>query len=386
MYDSKKTKAYSLKAMLVAFLQHIVNTNQVQQSSGLQQELSGYIKDIGFKTDSLRSLWARLDGQDDPDTLGAAAARYVERRRQREIAETRAGSTFTLGKPNRTMPVIQLTRERQFEKVFKITTSSDIFKGSEEMLDGDNIVELRKALRENYKLEVFKRGDFNDLFSTFAIVAYKHAQINGQRVSIGTQTSSNEDMIEAGKQLRSVVAAQVTHFCRTDRRDKEYSAYFGELIESYVKRIKDGSYRGDLFCLFLLSNHFKRSVRVWLPGIGSIFVRSGLSAGSACAYQMMLMAEPADELGAASYNPQWLPIMVKRPGGVRINIDATSPFEIPMTDYDTDSRFTEDEKPMSRINLPVGRAARVRQKREAGPALSTSAYHRKRPRQEDDES
>ena len=383
MYDSKKTKAYSLKAMLVAFLQHIVNTNQVQQSSGLQQELSGYIKDICFKTNSLRSLWARLDGQDDPDMLGAAAARYVERRRQRELAETRAKSIFTLGKPNRTMPVVELTLEhQQLEEVFKIKTSSDIFKGSKEMLDGDEFIELRTALRENYMLEVFKRGDFNDVFSVFAIEAYKHAKIKGRCVSIGTQTSSNEDMIEAGKQLRSVVAAQVTYFCRTNDRYKEFSAYLGEPIESYVERILDGSYRGDLFCLFILTSHFKRSVRVWLPGIGSVIVRSGRSCRSACAYQMLLMAGPADRQDAASYDPQWFPIMKKRPGGVHINIDATSFFELPMTDDDTDSRLTEDVE----IRLPVGRAARVRQRMEAGPALSTSAYHGKRPRQDNDES
>jgi hypothetical protein len=407
IYDSKKTKAYSLKAMLVAFLQHIVNTNQVQQSSGLQQELSGYIKDIGFKTNSLRSLWARLDGQDDPDTLGAAAARYVERRRQRELAETRARSIFTLGKMNRPMPVVELTLEhQQVEEVFMFkseTSSSDIFKGSEKMLDGDNLVKLRETLRENYMLNMFnvQSGDFNDVFSAFAVAAWQRATINGRRVSIGTQNSSNEDMIEAGKQLRSVVASQITHLCRTDERDKEYSAYLGEPIESYVGRILDGSYRGDLFCLFILTEHFKRSARVWLPGIGSIIVRAGQNR-SVCAYQMLLMAGPTDKLDAASYHPQWFPVMKKRSGGhttpaavaaaaaatttrPRVsfsNIEATSTFEIPMTDDDTASRLTEDEGPMSALGMAGGRAARLRQGKEAGPALSTSAHFGKRRRQD----
>ena len=40
--------------------------DKMQKSSVLQNQLCTLIKDIGYKTDALRSLWARLDGQDDP--------------------------------------------------------------------------------------------------------------------------------------------------------------------------------------------------------------------------------------------------------------------------------------------------------------------------------
>ena len=97
---NKKTQAYSLKSMLTAFLNHIVNTDKIQRNAVLQRDLAGFIKDLTFKTNSLRSLWARLDGQDDPETLGAEAARHVERRRQRELTLRMAKATFTLGTPN----------------------------------------------------------------------------------------------------------------------------------------------------------------------------------------------------------------------------------------------------------------------------------------------
>ena len=51
--NPKNKKAYSLKAMLTAFLQHIVNTHQMSGNVELQNDLSGFIKDLEFKTDSL---------------------------------------------------------------------------------------------------------------------------------------------------------------------------------------------------------------------------------------------------------------------------------------------------------------------------------------------
>ena len=135
-----------------------------------------------------------------------------------------------------------------------------------------------------------------------------------------------------------------------------------------------------IFCLFLLVYHYRSSVRVWMPGMGSIMVRSR-PGRSVDAYHMLLMAGPTDRPKAASYNSQqWLPVKPLR-SGRHVTIGGTSAIEVPTTDYDTDSRCTDDESPMRKSGLQNGRAARVRRGADPGPVRPT-----KRQRRQEDSS
>ena len=97
---------FSVKQMLAAFLEFIVETDRLQKDEKLRAERQNYINEIDHKTNALHSLWAHLDGEEDPDRLGAAAARHVDRRvnRERALITANEPAAFTLGEPDLAMP------------------------------------------------------------------------------------------------------------------------------------------------------------------------------------------------------------------------------------------------------------------------------------------
>lgn len=338
----RSAKAYSLKAMLTAFLRHIVNTDQLNRKAELQIDLSGFIKDLVFKTDALHSLWARLDGQDDPDVLGAAAARHVERRRQREHTVKHAIVNVTLKQPNRPMPVTELQADHRLQAC-NFNAAKHVFAASDE----DEIGDVRSQLRDSYNLEVFNCKSGSDLFSAVAVVAYKTMTIKAATGGAAANLATDEHVALAAKQLRAVAAAQVAYSHRTEERHKQFSAIVGETVESYVCAVGD-AYRGDLYCLSFLALYFRRSFRVWLPGVGSILVKDRLSgpsdstrSSSTCAFQLMLVASPPDQPGSAGYKPQWMPVQLKKLLKVGFS-GQDSIRDLPMTDDDLDARHTDD--------------------------------------------
>lgn len=371
-YHNKKTQAFSLKSMLTAFLEHIVNTAKLQRNDNNEQnELSSFIKDVAYKTNSLRSLWARLDGQDDPLELGIVAARHVERRRQRALTQSLAKVNFTLGEANRLMPVVELgTGNPLYHAALYVPDAHLAMKTEVEQL-----ADMRQALRCDFGLELYNRGEFNDLFSAVALVAYQTPTITSRaRPNPDANLSANEHLALAAVQLRSVAAADMSHYYRTDERSTKARRLLGKPIEAYIESILKGDYRGDLFSLFWLANHLQRPFRVWLPGFGSVLVPCGEDTRSKMKVAFNLL-----HLHPEEGKKQWFPVLKQpRPfhgggssssggggGGVggggggsgggggkkrkRVSFSGQDQIaELPMTDEDVTARLTvgEDGEPL----------------------------------------
>jgi hypothetical protein len=169
-FTTKQRRSCTVKRMMTAYLKHVVTTAKVQQNGGLQQDLSAFIHSLARKTDSPRSLWARLDGQSDPRELGIPFARHVERRRQREQTEKLAQGAVKLGDPNKPMPVIALSGEAiSTSRTLHIAAHSDLF----QITSMDKVGAMRAMLRDKYNLEVVRRNNTgSDLFGAVALVAY----------------------------------------------------------------------------------------------------------------------------------------------------------------------------------------------------------------------
>jgi len=384
--ESKRTKHYSLRSMLAAFLQHIVRTDTMQKSSVLQTQLSTLIKDLAYKTDALRSLWARLDGQDDPCKLGAASARHVERRRQRERTLRHAKVIVTLRAPTRAMPVtdLQPSHKRKDRVICEAISSTYEQKFIFIATDEEQVAPLRAELRGAYKLDMnHSPGNLSDLFSVLALVAYKGDQLKSARDPNDPARSltMNEHIAFAAEQLRAIVVAEMAHFIRVDSRAAMLAKVICEKSEDYIARLSAGGYKGDLLCLYFFARHFQRAFRVWAPGVGSFLVPAGDEPGHArtkCAYQLMLAAEePNVEAGsapAASYKPIWFPIVWQKaptastsrasspgpstpstaghasPSGSRVsfsNVDVVREFSI--TDDEAAARVTDDPNTLARL-------------------------------------
>ena len=310
------------------------------------------------------SLWARLDGQDDPDQLGAAAARHVERRRQRELTIRLAGPAANmLRPPNRVMAVTQLSPDHD-QQLFDL--AKHIFISSDE----EAIADVRVELRDRYNLDVFQRGNCEDLFSSVVLVVYAQLVEEPSRPLVGWPIQSrfpvthrykqktiieqmgmpektlDEALALSAQQLRAITAAQIVHHYRTDQRCQQIEKIIDEKLGTYVDKVRSGEYRGDLHCLFFLANHFRRPFRVWLPGAGSIFFKDS-SAGastrsaSACAFQLMLVKDAPGK----DCKPQWLPVqlMASKPkqlpprrgqGGHRFEVLDTTDDDAESTDND----------------------------------------------------
>jgi len=110
----------------------------------------------------------------------------------------------------------------------------------------------------------------------------------------------------AAKQLRDLTAWQIESSSKHVER-KNLGVGFAE----YMERLIDGTYSGDLYCLFLLSRHLGHSFRVWLPGVamqnGNSICRSILVHHSpefpSTTYQLVLAGKaPAKAKG---YWPKW---------------------------------------------------------------------------------
>jgi len=342
LVNQSKTKGYSLKGMLIAFLQHIVNTDKMGKNVGLQQDLSGFINDLAYKVNSLRSLWARLDGQDDPCKIGVASARHVERRRQRELTQSKV--SMTLGDPNKVKPAPDLRAEDQvrdhlYQLTFMFQTATL-----------EDMAEMRAMLRQTYRLDVHQRsGVPKDLFCAFALVAYKSGRLEEMTGALEIQ----EQVRLAADQLRAVTAADMSHHFRTDERSRPLSTHVGEPVTTYIDRMSKAAYGGDLLCAFFLASHFRVGVRVWIPGFGSIQIRGPPNQPSKAAFQLMLCAErPDDGPPAASYNPTWFPVQLI---SKHVTFSAGNEIrELPMTDNDRNARLTDDEDPLRALGLPSG--------------------------------
>jgi len=369
--ESKRTKQYSLRTMLAAFLQHIVNTDKMQKSSYLQRQLSTLIKDLAYKTDALHSLWARLDGQQDPCKLGAASARHVERRRQRELTLRHAKVIVTeqiARGPKRAMPVTDLLpNHKKKDRVIKDAPcykSKYIFVAT----DDEQIASLRAELREAYRLDVFTRGGTSDLFNAVAYVSYKSGQLRStQDPADPTRTLTMEEhVVLAAEQLRAIVSAQMAYYARMEHRAVELASAIEEKSEDYIARLsdKDFGYKGDLLCLWFLARRFERPFRVWAPGAGSFLVPAGdepAHTRTKCAFQLMLSAEAHDSAAgtppAASYRPTWMPIWHER----RVSFSEINDVrELPMTDDDIASRITTDPEALAAMKRKPAGTKRAR--------------------------
>ena len=352
----------SMRSILQAFLEHIIRTNNFGKDEHLQRELSQFIKDLSFKTDSLRSLWARLDGQHDPDTLGAAAARHLERRRQRALTLKNAKSSFNLRPQNgarcNTRPVVEVARVVPGQ-TFVITTERCF-----PQTDMDAIPSVRQMLREQYKLlcaDSVSAGH-SDLFSAAAFVVFKQSTILNQppaSQALTKQGRLNDHLSNAAQQLRAVTASHIMqHYC-TEARCEKVAGALHEQIVRYVDRVK-GDYRGDLFCLYWLAQFLRLSFRVWLPGLRSTFVAGRPGDNPSCAFQLMLVADKtAGSQYAETYHPTWFGVMpLKKFKTVTFTGD-NKVHELPMTDDDRDARVTSDEGP--RAAMRMGGTKRPRQ-------------------------
>jgi len=322
---TSSNKTYSVKKMLTAVLQHIVNTNDLQKDEQLQRDLRGFIEGLGYQTNSLRSLWARLDGPFDPCKLGEASARHLERRRQREQMTRQARGTLKLqSAPKRTLTDVHIDGEdlRQ-SRPLNVSSISNLFSAS----DDDKADSMRNSLRSKYSLDVFALDQQEewtalglDLFSAAAIVAYDSEalkQCARDPSSPDAELTMKEHVHFAAMQLRALVASQLAYYYRTDERAQKLS-FLGEPVTAYVERINLSSgadqYRGDLLCLWALAHFLKSSFRVWIPGRGSVHIPFDNSRRAVSAYQLMLIANPPDgSPPAGHYRSSWIPL--HRPRG-----------------------------------------------------------------------
>ena len=115
LVGNSRNKGGLLKELLLSFLQHIVQTDKMKSSAILVSEFRTFLNDLGWQTKSSHALWAKLTKHHKPEELGRAAARFSERRRQRELVHRRAEETASngiglqLGRPTSRMPELTLT-------------------------------------------------------------------------------------------------------------------------------------------------------------------------------------------------------------------------------------------------------------------------------------
>jgi len=275
---------YSVKKMLAAFLKFIVETDRLQKDGKLRAERQTYINEIDHKTNALHSLWARLDGEEDPDRLDAAAARHVDRRRERALITANARAAFTLGEPDLAMPAVDapFMPYKKRSAFFAMST------------DAAAIAEMGLLLLGTHRL-AFEETDGHDLFSALARAMYTKERIE----EVGPDL--------AAKQLRALTAWQIESNSKTEVEREGASENLGVGFAGYMARLIDGTYSGDLYCLSLLSRHLGHSFRVWLPGIAIQNCRSILVQHSpevpSTTYQLVLAGKaPAKAKG---YSPKW---------------------------------------------------------------------------------
>ena len=68
-----------LKALLVAFLQHVQSVAAMQKDTTVRVKAQRYVQAVRAGTNALHSIWARSIKQNDPATYGNAAMRHFER-------------------------------------------------------------------------------------------------------------------------------------------------------------------------------------------------------------------------------------------------------------------------------------------------------------------
>ena len=245
-----------IKQLLRAFLQHIVQTDQMKSNAALRRELSRYINDFRRQNAALHSLWTRLEKQSDPEELGRAAARHVDMRRLREAVVRQAGSGANLGSPAQKMPALSLVRE----------DAPKWWHPSENFLRGDMSVAQLNALSaemlSKYRLGAcqMKTEGYASLFHAVAKLAWGQKSLKSRLLTLN----------DAAAQLRAVCAAQVLNYCaKKDERNAKVAGFLHEAPasdwkEQYIALIK-GNYPGDLFCLWHLACHYKLDFCIWRP-------------------------------------------------------------------------------------------------------------------------
>ena len=242
--------------------------------------------------------------------------------------------------------------------------------------DGDAIVELKRMLREDYKLSAYScagGSNVSDLFSAMAQVMYKTLTLKTKVPTSDGATFAHQVEV-AAMQLRAVACSQIMLHYNTDERVARASMLLGESVSEYVDRVMHGEYRGDLFCLVFLSQHFKRACRVWLPGNRSVLFPYGNQP--TIAFQLMLTtpnAATSGSLTAASYAPCWSPVAKHE---VRFSTKPNQVQELVTTDEERAARITQDPVTRLAMRLPDGFAT--------GPLKPTpSPYSKKRDRGEE---
>jgi len=314
MYHTGRTKAISVQALLTSFIQHIVNADAMTKNAPLQTNLRRLINLQSQKTDSLHSMWARLDKPEDPAKLGEAAARHVELRRMRELTVQAAKSIrHFVGHPDRPMHSQGLHPQHStLDRMFNLDDTSQVFALGEL----DKLISLSSELQSRYGLDMCRRSasaGFEDVFSAVALVAYKSTTIRRARDTAHEHVQDlNEQIKLAGLQLRAVTAAEIsTYYSYSKRLDKcqTITRLLGEGIEAYVDRVRSAAYSGDLICVFFLARFLKRNFRVWLPGAGSLFIPHNYrSENGRSAYNLILTAESTTGgTAAATYEALWFP-------------------------------------------------------------------------------
>ena len=307
MHKTSRGKAISVQSLLTSFLQYIVNADTITKSVELQNELHQRINLHKQKTDSLHSLWARVDWAEEPTKLGEAAAQQVERRRMRELTvQTAKSISHFIGSPDRPMHSQGLhPQHSNSDKLFDRYDASHVFAGG----DADEMLKLSHELKKRYGLDlVLKRSPtssvgFADIFSAVALLAYTPTAIRRARGTTHEHAQDTNEQIKlAGLQLRAVTAAEISTYYSDPKRSAEcerMTRLLGESIEAYIDRVRSPSpsggelYSGDLLCIYFISRFLKRNFRVWLPGQGSLFVPHNYSTENGrSAYNLFLTADP----------------------------------------------------------------------------------------------
>jgi len=317
-------KAISARSLLTSFMQYIVNADAMTKSAPLQNNLRRLINLQSQKTDSLHSLWARLDKPEEAAMLGEAAARHVEIRRMREITVHNATSIrHFIGAPDKPMHSQGLhPQHSQRDKVFSRDDALQVFALGEP----DAMLPLSRELMQRYGLDIVKRSasssvGFADLFSAVALVAYRSATIRKARepdTAHEQVQAMNEQIKLAGLQLRAVAAAEIsTYYSKPKRKDEcdKMAKLLGMPIETYVDRLRSADssgdmYSGDLLCVYFLARFLEKNFRVWLPSVGSLFVpHNPYSENGRTAYNIILTAEAPTHGSppATTYQAMWFP-------------------------------------------------------------------------------
>jgi hypothetical protein len=271
-----------LHDMLSSFFAHVVHTAAVADAPR-RARLEGQLGELEARIRALVALRAHgATMRNDAAQLGKAMTRRFESALLHVDIMREAGQVVLPAVERRMRPQpLRAPRE-----VVPFSSGEHQFARG----DREHAIALVERLKTTYELEVFKRDgvmfESPSLFECVAQLLWKQPTLDSFEASSSPSAGGGGSSMSAGgdggvgsregalaQRLRSITAAQMSYYYRRDARSADLKGRLNEPVSDYLHRLRAGESRGDLLCLWHLSQYYANAAhlnairfRVWLPG------------------------------------------------------------------------------------------------------------------------